>query len=150
MTFVGWLFIIMAPIALLYELYLRLKAQKAKAWPQVDGEITHSEVETVCSGGSGGRVTFRADIKYKYKVGRRTYKNDKVCVGNVTVSVNNKSEAQYKCRDYPIGKTVKVFHNPRKPTEACLEPRVETTPGILTLSIAFFIIGVFAVNGIFE
>ncbi|MZH02737.1 MAG: DUF3592 domain-containing protein, partial [Nitrospinae bacterium] len=123
-TIVGWLFVVMSPIALLYEGYLRLKAKKAESWPHEEGEITHSEVETGTSGGGSGRVTFRANIKYKYKVKRRTYKNDKVFVGNVKVWVNYKNEAEQTCREYPVGKTVRVLYNPKRPSEACLEPRV--------------------------
>ncbi len=150
LTIVGWVFVAMSPIALLYEGYLRIKAKKAESWPREDGEITHSEIELGTSGGTSGRVTFRADIKYKYKVKRRSYKNDKVCVGNVKVWVNNRSVAERTCREYPVGKTVKVLYNPNKPSEACLEPRVETTPGIVTLSISFFIIGILAIGGVFE
>ena len=71
-------------------------------------------------------------------------------MGNVKVWVNYKSEAERTCREYPVGKTVKVLYNPKKPSEACLEPRVETTPGIVTLAISFFIIGIFAIGGFFE
>jgi hypothetical protein len=59
-----------------------------------------------------------ADVQYTFEVDGRTYQNSRVLFGgNLTL---NMGIARDRVEEYPVGREVDVYYNPRNPAHATL------------------------------
>ncbi len=61
-------------------------------------------------------------VEYTYQVNGQTYKNERLAFGPVEHFYVKKADAQYALRQFPYGKTVTVFYNPKHPQDSTLKP----------------------------
>jgi hypothetical protein len=109
--------------------YKYMEVSQAARWPKTEGRIvvSTSEVREMSAGEAGSDDTEPrnfAKIVYAYKVGNRSYRCDRVSIGE---NMGNFEVAETIAR-YPVGRSVTVYYNPRKPDQAVLERDVP--PGI--------------------
>lgn len=86
----------------------------------------------------------QAHIVYRYEVDGTAHFGQRVCFGEGLTG--NRGVADQRLRDYPVGRAVKVFVNPEKPSEATLLPRATMMVWVWALlAIGVFVIILFAV-----
>ncbi|MEI6183764.1 MAG: DUF3592 domain-containing protein [Nitrospira sp.] len=133
----AWLFALGG--ASLAMLALKLKSIDAKQmrWSRVSGLVEVSNVAFLWE-------TFRADIKYRYKVGETEYVGD--VVRSRTLQFNWRGPAARLCKRYPQGATVIVFVDPADPRSSVLEPGGDeaTIRMIWLFATALFLFGAIA------
>ena len=111
---------IVATIGLVLVLCGQFQRRRAKAsldWPVVPGRIVTSEVTSHTDEGS---TTYSADIEYVYSVEGIEYRSNTMVFGGHSYG------AQQAVSLYPLGKTVSVSYDPRKPKRAVLKPGVQS------------------------
>jgi len=144
---VGVLFAAVGVTVLVFGIGQVNKARASADWPSVEGVVKFSEVRSETRtrtdssssrrkrNGNGGvtvnigtdsdrdtrtETTHIADIGYAYTVGDAPFNGTRVSFGS------NGSSSWASVQDivdrYPVGKTVKVFYNPDKPSDSVLEP----------------------------
>ncbi|CAI2719063.1 DUF3592 domain-containing protein [Nitrospina watsonii] len=134
--------------AMVYAKRIEKKAKAARFWPTASGTVKRSSVKLERSGNHAGSYnygnrTFRADVHYRYKVGSRTYTNNKIMVGG-QLQLALKDRAEQHCHNYPVGTEVDVIYNPDNPQEAYLEPHEESSGFIQLVGGVFLAIGLIA------
>lgn len=113
------------------------KAKASVNWPQSDGRIVSSEAEPSLS---NNHSAWYAQIVYSYIVDGIEMKGNQVAFGDYGSS--NMSHAQKIVGQYPVGKAVKVYYNPKDCTECLLEPGMHgQTYGMLGFGFIFFAVG---------
>jgi hypothetical protein len=140
-TIIGYVMCCVAVFVLFKKWQLSQQVNASLSWPQTTGEITASALSEESSGTyDSPNRTYRANIRYRYKVGSRLLSGDKICVGGqLQLSLRGKAEAYL--RQYPQGKSVTVYYNPRNPSDAVLETREETSWLYLLIGVVFAIVG---------
>jgi hypothetical protein len=106
-------------------IYNIVEASKSKRWPSTAGAILKSGVKETRWGEA---VDYSTDIEYTYTVGDKHYLASRITWASENLSGIKKDEAEKKVSDYPPGKTVTVFYDPKDPTIAVLD-------GSLTLRV---------------
>ena len=97
-------------------------AHRARSWPTAPGEILAARVEQKRTRtGNGNGYVYVANIEYAYEVRGRRYQGDTICIGG-ELDTSFEARAQERCRRYPVGRTVRVYHQPKDPQVCCLEP----------------------------
>lgn len=98
-----------------------LSAFAASKWPGIDGEIESAGVSEGYdySGVNGSkRVIFHVVIRYKYRVGSRSYTSDKS--GSDGRTFSSFSSAQHTANQYATHKTIKVYVSPEDPMRSMI------------------------------
>ena len=91
----------------------------------VMGEILRSEVARERSRVAGsGHTIFVPDVAYAYSLFGVRYEGNTVAFGGY-IYTSSPDRAERKCQEYPVGKEVVVFYDPRDPATSSLE----RTPG---------------------
>jgi hypothetical protein len=111
-----------------------VQAIKSRAWPQCNGRIVISRIDTH----SGEDAAHRASITYQYRIDDREYVGTRVRYCD-WLWLSWRSPASALVRKFPAGTTVPVYYDRRGPSESVLEPGMN---GFIFGSFAF---GVFAV-----
>ena len=119
-----------------------------KSWPVATGRIVESKVEEYRqSAGSSGtyagsraRMTlYRPVVRYQYEVNGKRFHGDRIAQSPGW----NRGVADFAAavtQRYPVGSTVDVRYNPKRPNEAVLEPRTPRS-WIFALAIALALLG---------
>lgn len=115
-------------LTLLLALAMQREAWAARDWPSVPGEILSAESEayldwTTSGGRDVMRTFFRPVIVYIYTVNRQEYTSDRVSFGG-QAGWSSSRFFRRTLEQYPPGRLVTVYFNPRNPSEAVLERRV--------------------------
>src|SRR5262249_277841 len=87
-------------------------AEESGRWPTIRGIITRSDLEWHPGRLGGGNV---ARVAYRYQIAKTNYDSEKV-------SWLEHDFPENIVRQYPKGKSVAVFYNPRNYGESVLEP----------------------------
>jgi hypothetical protein len=115
------------------------KAQASQSWPTADGKI---EMSRVNSSLEKGKWKYSSSVGYTYELKGQTHTSNYVWASG-GYSSSSKSPHQAVVDKYPVGKTVKVYYDPKKPEFAILEPGVTTTNYIVIgAGIVFLLAGV--------
>jgi hypothetical protein len=132
-------FYLIALLPLGFGIWQFWKERTPRRWPQVPGTVVSSTIDK--------RATSRGyyyvpKIEYEFCYDEQTFKSSRRRASNYASgqSVDAKDIAAH----YPVGGSVRVFVNPRKPTESVLEHG--TTPlswipfviGLLWLALSIF------------
>ncbi len=131
----GLLFLIVA-----YELFSGttqvISGIHTQSWNRVDGTILESkaiQAQSLAYGRSGG-IGIRPNypkIQYRYYVGKKMYKGDRVQFGQVF----NQPSIE---RIFPVNKVVPVFVKPGDPEHAVLKQGVHWMGTLYTIAVALF------------
>lgn len=105
------------PWAVWHGFSVLLADSRAKAWPTTPGVITVLDV-TAKQGTKGG-VTYEPVIKYRYGVGEKHFRNDRVDFGRHGTS-SVEEAARFAAR-YQLEQEVPVHYDPTDPQSAVLE-----------------------------
>lgn len=134
--------------AIIKKIMLGREVAKSLSWPGADGEITKSKItmKDSNSGMNQANKTFKAEITYKYKAGKRSYRNSRICVGG-QLQLSLRGKAEDYCEQYPVGQAVTVYYNPDNPSDSCLERREETSTLLLFIGVGFAIVGILFLSG---
>lgn len=100
-----------------YKLYRQVRST---TFPSTSGVIISSEVKH--QRGSKGGTTYGVNISYSYEVAGRRYEGN--TFRYTTFSSSNSRNAYQTVRNYPPGKTVKVYYNPENPEDSLLSPGI--------------------------
>lgn len=108
------------------------QAQTA-SWPSVQGTIIRSEVEAKRSNKS---TTYGADLAYSYTVDGQRYEGNQE---RTTVwRAGDRGFAEERVARYPVGATLPVYYQPGQPTEAVLQPGMDSSELFLLMMLVPF------------
>ena len=109
--------------------------RESRNWSETEGEIIVSETKW-----DKGAETDKASIKYVYTVDGNKYSSNYVTITSIKdISVFSWGSKKF-LREYPVGKKVKVFYNPYKPSLSLL------VPGLRIAILEYFMLGVFLIG----
>ena len=134
------------------------KCFESKKWPRTRGVITYNKVHLFMKDdaftGSGGLSVggnrkvpdYDLIIEYKYRVHGKNYTND--VIEFLRGESNNYFIEKLIGKNYPIGKKVDVYYNPRTPSESCLKPGLSlgAITGFIICFVLFSACGAWLVN----
>lgn len=125
------------------EVVLLVHAVRSRSWPHVFGWVTFSQVVCIRLARYAGSVPV-ADLDYRYAVDGVEYRGSRVAFGPVLGQGAHDLVARY-----PIGETVMVYYDPRRPQRAVLQPEVRWSQGVaLAFSLALSLLLIFAVTSV--
>ena len=107
--------IVLALGSAVYLLRTLIRQHASKRWPTTPGEILESHLEEDSDG-------WCPNVRYVYVVNRKRH-----LTGRLYFFLSNSSterEAGKHISPYPVGKSVTVYYNPRKPEDAVLDRRM--------------------------
>ncbi len=114
-----------------YLLWSLIRQHASKRWATTRGEILESNIEEDSDG-------WAPHVRYAYDVERKHYVNDRLYF-----HLSNRSterDARKHLSPYPVGKTVTVYYNPRKPEEAVLDRQMPLWLPLFWLFFASFML----------
>lgn len=118
-------------------------ARASTGWPVTTGEITLNELtETTAMDGSG---TFRLRVQFSYEVEGEPYEASTYTFGPQSTANGGRAKALQE--SYSRTPTVPVYYNPKRPSQAVLQPGEDD--GIAPrggAGVAFIVIGCFAIG----
>lgn len=100
-------------------------------WPVAAGIVTESRIGRTRG---GNRTTYSPEVRYRYEVGGRAYDGDRVYFSGIDLSSNHDYAVDITAR-YAVGNRVDVYHHPRDPRLAVLQP------GIRRETVFTFVVG---------
>ena len=113
-----------------------IRAKKSAEWPSTSGIITASSLQVRYFKGMKG---YYAAIRYRYRVADRDCEGDQISFNRVHAAV---ADAWQKVIDeYPVGKDVKVFYDPKNPSIAVLQPGLHGEIALLYKMTLLYIAG---------
>jgi hypothetical protein len=120
-------------------IYKYFEVRRASVWPSVPGRVvvSMSEKRSVDTGGADStdtEIRNFAKVVYEYKVATKTYRCDRVSVGE---NLGNFEVAETLAK-YPLGKAVTVYYNPNNRAEALLEREF---PAFVWKGLILFVLG---------
>ena len=103
-------------------IYKYFETRRASVWPSVPGRVVvfmseKRNVDSVGADATETEVRNFARVVYEYKIATRTYRCDRVSIGE---NLGNFEVAETLAK-YPLGKEVTVYYNPNNRAEAVLE-----------------------------
>lgn len=110
-------------VALFALAYTRM-IYAAKRWPTTKGKVVTSNVEEYYDSHSDGPSSckmYRANVIYEYTVNGRTLRGDRVRLG-ARSAASYPGLAEREVAKYPVGMVVKVYYDPRRPSDSLLRP----------------------------
>jgi hypothetical protein len=129
--------------AVLYSVQFRqgLRADASKKWPRAPGTVIASVLEKL----PGHRWRYRAVLQYSYRVAGKDYQASSIFWGG---NEGREKHMTSVVETYPAGSNVRVFYDPKNPTEAVLDPIQNTASRQLVLyALAMVTLGLFTVTG---
>ncbi|MCF8721342.1 DUF3592 domain-containing protein [Nitrospina gracilis] len=147
-NWMGLMFAVVGLGAVVYAWRVGKKAEAARFWPTTQGKVQRSSLKLESGGGyQSNNSTYRADVRYRYRVGGRSYTSNKILIGG-QLQMAFRNRAEEHCRRYPVGTEVEVLYNPDNPQEACLEAREETSGFLKLVGGGFAVFGLLLYLGL--
>lgn len=106
-------------------------AMATNEWPTTKGTVTGSEVS--------GAIKYYPSVAYTYSVDSVAYSSNSI--GNMNFNTKNRSIAEEVIKKYPLSSEIKVYYNSADPSDALLEPGVNTG-NILLLAFGIIILAI--------
>lgn len=94
-----------------------LRAKKSAQWPVADGVVISSQMHP---GSFKGMKGYWGEIEFRYRVRNKDYQSSALSLGHDHLAA--KQSWQPILDEYPVGKAVKVYYDPRQPAVGILEP----------------------------
>ncbi|MDX1995285.1 MAG: DUF3592 domain-containing protein [bacterium] len=132
-------FVFIAVVMLLFWLIGRLRfAGQRGAWRQTTGRVLRADV---MDDGDNG---YYPQVVYEYMVDGKRYEADRMAPG-LTLTQGSRARIEQQIQAYPPGKTVTVYYNPRRPSQAVLEMSARSNQGCLWGALLILlIVGIFS------
>jgi len=122
-------FILVSFLAMLYGIKEAYNAYISTKWPSVVGTIECSWTTVQPT---------KPKITYRYSVKGNEFTGNKIAFRDVVGTI----EAKRAMHLYPVGKTVKVYYDPKDPYKSILEPGTNGVWVWLTIPEVFLFIGI--------
>lgn len=124
------------------------KVQESSTWPSVTGKVLEAYVTRHTETDSEGESVeaYAPRVVYEYLVNGVAYRSDRLAIGPVATSRNDRKVEQEVAR-YPVGEAVRVFYNPQNPAEAVLQTHLQGGNALLILGIIFLGLAAFIACG---
>ena len=113
-----------------------------RRWPQVPGRILRSFV-LVHKDDDGGE-SFVPQVEFEYLVEGMTHRGMRLQYGRI--GSGSRRRAERVLAPYPAGASVRVFFDPRKPTDAVLVPGAAPGNAAIALAGAVFLACAFVIQ----
>jgi Protein of unknown function (DUF3592) len=134
--------LLMIGVVVVAAVYKLLEVRQAAGWPQTTGKVVVStaqvrKVKTFDDDRKGGRGEEQrnfANVVYEYEVSGQKLRNNRVSIGEDLGNFG----VEDTLAQYPVGKIVTVYYNPRTPREAVLER--DPPSGIVSVMV-YLIVG---------
>jgi hypothetical protein len=94
----------------------------SRQWPSVTRKIIQSKVDKSPGSYRASSPSKKALIVYRYQINNAYFSSDRVLWGSQTYHFGF-NEPDRLVNKYPVGKSVTVYYDPKKPSEAVLERR---------------------------
>jgi hypothetical protein len=115
----------MFPTLILVAVVVKMReVYKARRWPATEGKVLVSNIQPqIKTPGAPGynfhdtEVTNEPRVEYEYQVGGKTYRNQRITIGEKT----SEYELEEILARYPVGAAVTVYYDPSNPQTAVLE-----------------------------
>lgn len=118
---------------------MRSRMQAARSWDKVEGVITVSTVDQPAAHASDDQNDAKPIIRYRYRAGGQELEGDQVAVGGIAMTT--RVLAAKLAGRYPVGAHVDVYVDPKRPTEALLEPAAaQNVAALAAFTIVFGLI----------
>lgn len=116
-----------------------LELQGSENWPQAEGLIKTSHVETSISRRPN---RYSPRVSYVYTVSGQTYTGTEIAFK--LLAMRSEQEARQFLTAYPVGSVVKVYYKPAKPSVALLRPGIQGGDySLFAAPVIFALFGVF-------
>jgi hypothetical protein len=101
--------------------------RKMTSYVVADGRVAEprAEVRVRTTSGKSRSTTYSPVVRYRYEVGGNVYRSERVFPLSATTSMRAANEL---IAQYPVGRAVKVYHDPADPGKAFLVRRWEFAP----------------------
>jgi hypothetical protein len=98
------------------------KSTNSKSWPSTNGKVISVEAKVFHNrdNGASGTIDFPVDIKYSYRIQGRDFIGSSINAGLPNVFSYEKDQAEF-IEDYPSGKSIDVYYNPKNSTQSALK-----------------------------
>jgi hypothetical protein len=117
----------------------RRRGKESLQWPTVPGDVILSKLTEETD--SDGDTLYGADIRYRYRVGEKSYESNQVQWAG-SFKTSGGGSARKQIAKYPAGARVKVYYDQGKPNVAVLEPANRGGAWMtMVMAIAFTVIG---------
>ena len=114
----------------------KIRAHAYAAYPTTDGVIT--SLEMVERKGITRTTTWTPKVVFTYKIGDQFFSGNRLTFTRVVVE----EKTAVKIRElFAAGNPVKVFYNPRKPTDSVLNPGGADLKNRLVLGVVLVLVG---------
>jgi hypothetical protein len=109
-------------LLLLNMFRFRRNARNSEYWPTTDGKIVHARLRRIQASMDAPGEDQVAEIFYEYVVNGSIYKSKRVSFSPIYRDFFFADKAQAYLDSFPVGETVTVHYNPRKPQASVLIP----------------------------
>lgn len=107
------------PVILSVLIYIgRRRINAAENWKMTFGKIVESGLRTLKQRRKGG--TYVPNVVYEYEVGGQDYRNNRINFG-IYGPTSVRSWVEEAAAQYPVGKRVNVYYDPKNPADSVLE-----------------------------
>jgi hypothetical protein len=108
--------------------FIKLRAARSSpAWSSVDGTIVSSFNSEEYS--IEGTYTYKPIVEFLYEVEGREYSSDNLTYGRRKFP--DQGFVDYIIQQHPVGGTIAVYYNPRRPGQAVLQPGDSSGLGVV-------------------
>ena len=126
-------------LAVPFGYHTMVSAQQSAGWPYTDGVIRESEL--ISREQRDGSIVYRARIVYAYEAQGNAFEAQRVRFATEQSESPNQHQAEQWVEDYPPGRKVTVYYDPRRPSNAVLEPGARIDAYVL-LGLGIVLMGI--------
>lgn len=121
--------------------YIVVMGLLSKGWPLTVGKVLNSEVRTKSSRSRSGSTSYEPYVFYEYSVNGKKMQSGQLAFGG-RLQVSEK-RAQKVIENYPAGKNIPVYYNPKKPGQAVIiSGNIPGAYVMLGIGLVFIALGV--------
>lgn len=120
---------------------------KSGNWSDVEGQVKHSNIVEIHHrantkmGEIGGLFDYRLELSYEYSVGGKNYLGERIYAGVDNV-FSDRGLAEQALADYPVGKIVTVYVDPKNPARSSLltSKSIGTKGLVILIALVLFVV----------
>lgn len=116
-----WPFVLAGIVTLYSGASQLFEAYRSQSWSVASAKVLYSEVESARRSGKRSSYTvYIPAVRYQFSVNSRDYAGNRIGFWN---QENRQwASARQQSLDYPVGQTVPVYYNPKRPEQNVLRP----------------------------
>lgn len=121
-----------------------LRAWESRSWPEVQGSVVSSSVETLRTRRS---VSYRPHVRYGYSVGPVRYTSESIAFA--ALDTGDRVEANEYVKRFPTGASVTLHYSPEDPSIACIDCGKAGIPDYV-VTVVGSALALFALSGLVD